>query len=60
MERPELFDNQGEATRHGTALEYLFGDAAVEHPLAVATGYVDSAASTGLPPSPTGGRSACC
>jgi len=41
MERPELLDNQDSDTRHGVALEYLFGDIPGHHAFAAATGYVN-------------------
>ena len=41
MSRPELLDNRDEDTRHAAALAYLIGDVGSEHPLAVATGYVN-------------------
>lgn len=41
MARPEVLDNRAVETRHSAALAYLIGDVADEHPLAVATGYVD-------------------
>lgn len=41
MARPELLDNREEETRHAAALAYLVGDVGPEHPLAVATGYVN-------------------
>lgn len=39
--RPELLDNREGDTRHAAALAYLIGDVGSEHPLAVATGYVN-------------------
>ncbi len=44
--RPELLDNLdhlGQDRSHATALRYLIADIAPEHPLAVATGYVNLA-----------------
>jgi len=39
--RPELLDNREDETQHAVALAYLVGDVGQEHPLAVATGYVN-------------------
>lgn len=39
--RPELLDNREEETRHAAALAYLVDDVDEQHPLAVATGYVN-------------------
>lgn len=42
MGRPELVDNEaGGGTRHDDALTFLIGDISSDHPLAVATGYVN-------------------
>jgi len=41
MARPDLLDNLAAETTHRAALAYLVGDVGPEHPLAVATGYVN-------------------
>ncbi|MGH2878887.1 MAG: helicase-related protein [Solirubrobacteraceae bacterium] len=39
--RPYILDNQGPDSEHAQALTYLIGDVPAEHPLAVATGFVN-------------------
>src|SRR5690348_10353861 len=39
--RPDLLDNLTDASRHSAALAYLATDIPTQHPLAVATGYVN-------------------
>jgi superfamily II DNA or RNA helicase len=41
MPRPDLLENLTDTTTHAAALEYLVGDESPEHPISVATGYVN-------------------